>query len=155
MARAWRALGADSRRDGAELQGRARLASRAPARGRGRDGADRRSHLFDRSRVHGPGSRPGYYLTKSPNNKAQIGTKNVEALRWLVADYTLPHDLVCDPFAGTGTIGAACRGIGRRYIGAELEAPMAELGRKRIRETTQLALDGPARASLSKLRLGR
>src|SRR6185369_12432944 len=30
-----------------------------------------------------------------------------------------PADLVCDPYAGSGTVARACRTLGRRFVGAE------------------------------------
>ena len=43
-----------------------------------------------------------------------------------------PGGLVCDPFAGSGTSGASCVWLGRRYIGIELGEKFAELSRQRL-----------------------
>ncbi|WP_066922912.1 site-specific DNA-methyltransferase [Methylobacterium sp. CCH5-D2] len=42
--------------------------------------------------------------------------KPEELMRYLVATYTRPGDLVLDSCAGTGTTGIACRALGRRSI---------------------------------------
>lgn len=34
--------------------------------------------------------------------------------------YSMPGDLVCDPFSGTGTTAAACAEAGRAFVGADL-----------------------------------
>ncbi len=36
-----------------------------------------------------------------------------------VTVWSNPGDLVCDPFAGSGTVGRACIDTGRRFVGAE------------------------------------
>ena len=43
-----------------------------------------------------------------------------------------PHDLVLDPFCGTGTTGAAARRLGRRFIGIEREHDYAAAAQRRI-----------------------
>lgn len=39
-----------------------------------------------------------------------------------------PGDLVCDPFSGSGTVAVACRGLGRRFVGAERVGPCPDCG---------------------------
>jgi site-specific DNA-methyltransferase (adenine-specific) len=43
-----------------------------------------------------------------------------------------PGEVVLDPFAGSGTVLAACRRLGRRGVGIELNAETAELARRRL-----------------------
>jgi modification methylase len=43
-----------------------------------------------------------------------------------------PGGLVLDPFFGTGTTGVAAQAAGRRWVGIERDADMAELARNRI-----------------------
>ncbi len=58
--------------------------------------------------------------------------KPADLMASLVADFTDPSDLVCDPFAGSGTTGVACRRLGRRFIGWERDEKYAAIARKRI-----------------------
>lgn len=51
--------------------------------------------------------------------------------RSLVAS-TDPGDLVVDPFAGSGTTAVAAVGLGRRFLGAELDPEYAALARQRL-----------------------
>lgn len=39
-----------------------------------------------------------------------------------------PGDLVCDPFAGSATVGRACEDLGRRFVGAERVGPCPRCG---------------------------
>lgn len=51
----------------------------------------------------------------------------------LVGCASEPGDLVLDPFSGSGTTGAACIQIGRRYLGFEQSPVFADLSRKRLK----------------------
>jgi hypothetical protein len=42
------------------------------------------------------------------------------------------RSVVLDPFAGSGTVGVACRWYGRDFIGIELNPTYAEMARRRI-----------------------
>ncbi|CAG8820708.1 12423_t:CDS:1, partial [Racocetra persica] len=39
----------------------------------------------------------------------------------IIAVHTNPGDLVLDPFMGSGTTAAACKELGRNFIGSELD----------------------------------
>lgn len=51
--------------------------------------------------------------------KQHPAQKPVAVMRWLVGATTQPGELVCDPFAGSGTTGIAATELGRRFIGIE------------------------------------
>ena len=48
---------------------------------------------------------------------------------------TEPGQLVVDPFAGGGTIPAACKVLGRRWLATEKDRNTALVARKRLAET--------------------
>lgn len=50
----------------------------------------------------------------------------------LLEDFTDPDELVCDPFSGSSTTGAACLRLGRRFVGCERSPEWAETSRKRL-----------------------
>lgn len=60
--------------------------------------------------------------------------KPIDLMRWLVATYSNPDDLVLDPFAGSGTTGVACVQLGRRFVGMELDPTYHALAAQRIAE---------------------
>jgi hypothetical protein len=53
---------------------------------------------------------------------------------YLLEKVTQPGDFVVDPFVGGGSIPAACKGMGRRWLGTEINPETAELARQRLRE---------------------
>jgi len=60
-------------------------------------------------------------------------TKPLELMLAIVADFTEPGDLVCDPFAGSGTTGVACLRLGRRFLGWELSPEYHAIALRRLR----------------------
>ncbi len=54
-------------------------------------------------------------------NKLHPTQKPVEPLAQLIRSFTLPHELVFDPFAGSGSSCVAALLSGRNYLGVELD----------------------------------
>lgn len=50
----------------------------------------------------------------------------------VVADFSDPGELVLDPFAGSGTTGVACRMLGRRFLGWELNPEYHAIATRRL-----------------------
>jgi DNA modification methylase len=50
----------------------------------------------------------------------------------LVGKLTQPGDLVCDPFLGAGTTGAACLALGRRFVGCDQDEACVRRARARL-----------------------
>ena len=46
--------------------------------------------------------------------------KALRLMRGLVSDFSNPGELVCDPFAGSGSTAVACKELGRRFVGWEI-----------------------------------
>ena len=66
--------------------------------------------------------------------------KPIALLERLIEAATDKNDLVIDPFSGSGTTGAACKMLNRRYIGIEIDKKYTALARKRLKENLQLKL---------------
>ena len=67
-------------------------------------------------------------------NKQKIHNtqKTEELLMRVVLSSTKPGDIVLDPFFGTGTTGAVCKKLGRKFIGIEKNATYLKEAKKRI-----------------------
>ena len=70
-------------------------------------------------------------------NKLHPTQKPVAALAQLIRSFTLPEELVLDPFAGSASTCAAALLTGRRYIGIELDSNYFEQGTLRLERVRQ------------------
>lgn len=60
-----------------------------------------------------------------------------EALvEFFVRSFCPPGGLCCDPFSGSGTMGAVAVRLGRRFTGCDLRPSQVNLSRRRIQEET-------------------
>ena len=67
-----------------------------------------------------------------PTNDWHPSPKPVELIRRLIEATTEPDELVVDPFAGSAPIAEACRDLGRRYVGVEIEERYCEIAVQRL-----------------------
>jgi len=64
--------------------------------------------------------------------KQHPAQKPVEVMRWLINAVTRSGELVCDPFAGSGTTGIAALQLGRRFHGIENNPEYLAIAKGRI-----------------------
>jgi len=90
-----------------------------------------------------PKSWPGHHLLPGEvtgNSSKNIETKkkihpavrNLDHVKYLVDKFSLPGDLILDPFAGSGTTARAAKDLKRRFIAIEIEAKYCEIARERL-----------------------
>lgn len=60
--------------------------------------------------------------------------KPLKLMLEIVADFTEPGELVCDPYMGSGTTGIACLRTGRKFIGIEIDPKHYDTAVARITE---------------------
>jgi site-specific DNA-methyltransferase (adenine-specific) len=86
------------------------------------------------SRWNGGGRRGVFtHAVNPPSRHGEHPTEKPIALMCeLVTEFTNPGDLVCDPFAGSGTTGIACVKFGRRFVGIEKDQKWFDLACRRI-----------------------
>lgn len=93
-------------------------------------------HQDGRKRWNGGGRRNVYRHAVNGENKGgkpHPSTKPLGLMEALVRDFTDPGELVCDPFAGSGTTGVACIRLGRRFVGWEKDPKYHAIAVKRLR----------------------
>lgn len=69
------------------------------------------------------------------------GQTSLDITSRVVRAFSRPGDLVIDCFMGVGTTGVACRNLGRRFTGCELNPRYFDIAKRRI-ETAQPPLPG-------------
>ncbi len=79
------------------------------------------------------GSRRKQKARACPVANIHPTVKPIELMRWLVRLLTPPGGLVLDPFAGSGSTGAAALLEGARFLGIEREAGYVRIARARIK----------------------
>jgi hypothetical protein len=87
---------------------------------------------------HNCGGRPVDYFETTRNESRQVdghlhpAQKPTSLMRWLLGKWSEPDDLILDPYMGSGPVLEACRDLGRRYIGIEIEERYCEIAVQRL-----------------------
>ncbi|WP_104747766.1 DNA-methyltransferase [Helicobacter cetorum] len=68
----------------------------------------------------------GIERTKHPTQKS------LALMEKIISIHTKANDIVLDPFMGSGTTGLACKNLGRKFIGIELEKEYFSIAQKRL-----------------------
>lgn len=105
------------------------------------------------------GGKRGVYthLTNPPNRQGEHPTeKPLSLMGELIADFTQPDELICDPFMGGGTTGVAAVKAGRRFIGIDDNPKWFDLACRRISDAASrpdMFISTPPRAKQEKFAL--
>jgi len=67
-------------------------------------------------------------------NESHPTQKPLEVMKKIIENFTLPDDIVFDPFTGSGSTGVAALQLGRRFIGCELKAEYHAIAEKRLQQ---------------------
>jgi site-specific DNA-methyltransferase (adenine-specific) len=103
--------------------------------------ADRPGQGFETVAILHSGKRPKAWnrgggsgvWTYPVMNGAEVPTqKPLALLASLVSDFSMPGELIADPFMGSGTTGVAAVKGGRRFVGIEANQMHFDVARKRI-----------------------
>ena len=68
-------------------------------------------------------------------DRERVGYANQKPLSIVspfVSVHTRPGDIILDPFMGSGTTGVAATKLGRRFIGADIDAAAVEIATRRL-----------------------
>ena len=110
---------------------------------------------FGKTKFNEKGKNPGdvwgdikqlTYRSKELASRTVLNTiqKPERLMERLIRASSKPGDVVLDPFAGVGTVPAACRRLGRRFIAIERDAEFVRLANARL---ANAASDGEMAAS--------
>lgn len=100
------------------------------------------AHAPVRSEWNGGGKHGVYTFHKQASGDSSQGVEHptrmpMPLMEALVRDFTDPGELVCDPFAGSGTTGVACIRLGRRFVGWERDPKYHAIAVKRLSATQE------------------
>lgn len=93
-------------------------------------------HRSGRKRWNGGGRRNVFTDSVNDfgrNDRPHPTTKPLSLMRELVSLFSDPDELILDPFAGSGSTGVACRQLGRRFLGWELNPDYFDIACRRLR----------------------
>lgn len=90
-------------------------------------------HRAGRKRWNGGGHKAFWLCPVEHTDRVHGTQKPLPLLLRMVEQFTDPGDLVLDTHCGSGTTGVACLRLGRRFVGIERDAAMAETARERLR----------------------
>ncbi len=83
--------------------------------------------------LRGRDSLDSIQIKSFSNEKCGYATQKNESLaRRIIEASSNPGDLVLDAFCGSGTLGVAARGLGRRFIGIDASASAVHIATKRL-----------------------
>jgi DNA modification methylase len=71
----------------------------------------------------------GVVSDRTRAEKAHPCPRPLDQVRELVRNFVVEGGTVLDPFCGSGTTGVACLGLGRRFVGVEIDPAYAALSR--------------------------
>lgn len=84
-------------------------------------------------RWNGGGKRGIYTHCVNTGRQGEHPTeKPVSLMAEIVADFSRPGQIICDPFMGSGTTGVACAMAGRGFVGIEQDPKWFDLSLRRI-----------------------
>ena len=78
------------------------------------------------------GGKHGNYVLNVDHSVNHPTSKPVEMFRDLVANFSEPHELIVDPFMGSGTTLRAAKDLGRKSVGIEIEEKYCEIAANRL-----------------------
>lgn len=58
--------------------------------------------------------------------------KPIALMAWIIANWTMPGDLIIEPYMGSGPALRAAKDLGRRAVGIEIEERYCEVAAKRL-----------------------
>lgn len=72
------------------------------------------------------------HMATECGNKKHSAAFPIDLPAWFIKLFTVPGDVVLDPFIGSGTTAAAAVELGRQYVGIDINAEYCQLSRKRL-----------------------
>lgn len=85
-------------------------------------------------RINNVGSKTIHQFPNIVENRTHPTEKPVELMKFYIANSSKEHDIVFDPFCGTGATLVAAKALNRRYLGFEIEEEYYNIAVKRLNQ---------------------
>ena len=85
-----------------------------------------------------------YQLTEAPEKNGHPCVKPIEVWKKLLANISLPGQMILDPFMGSGTTLAAAQILNRQAIGIEISEEYCRIAVDRLRQPNMFSIVSPA-----------
>ena len=72
------------------------------------------------------------HLATECSNRGHGAVFPVALPEWFIKLFTVKGDVVCDPFTGSGTVAVAAAGLGRSFVGSELDPVFVAIAEARV-----------------------
>ena len=82
--------------------------------------------------INNPSSKTVHQFNNPVGNKNHPTEKPIDLMKFYVENSSNQSDVVLDPFMGSGSVGVACKQLGRDFIGIEIDARYFEIAKNRI-----------------------
>lgn len=82
--------------------------------------------------------------TEKMGNYGHPCPKPLAWAEWIIERATKENDIVLDPFCGSGTVGVACKKLGRRFVGIDISKDYLESAFNRINLMQRSVIDAEA-----------
>jgi len=73
-----------------------------------------------------------YFISDNPEKSDCDWQQSKSGVSYLIEMFTNPNEIICDPFAGSGTTLIVAREKGRRIIGAEIDAEVYNIAKSKF-----------------------
>jgi ParB-like chromosome segregation protein Spo0J len=86
---------------------------------------------------------PDYVISGQPEKTLHEWQQTLQGVMSFLEKFSIPGEMVCDPFSGAGTTALACKQTGRNFIGAEKNEETFNIAKARLAtETDKIAAVG-------------
>jgi len=77
---------------------------------------------------------PNIFKMYPPRERFHPNEKPVELCKYFIGAHAKEEQIVLDPFLGSGTTAVACKQLGRKCVGIELESKYLDVAIERLRQ---------------------
>ena len=90
------------------------------------------AHKGSAKQINNCGSKAVHRFNNVVGNKVHPTEKPIELMKFYISNSSSKGQTVLDPFMGSGSVGSACKELGRNFIGIEIDEEYYKIAKERI-----------------------